>query len=315
MTFRVFVTGASGFVGQHLVRALSSEGHSVRALVHHSPVQAEETVRGSLEQPLADWLAGCDAVVHAGALLDPIHDEARAERVNHRGTVELAKVASKAGVKVFVFVSSQAALGFHPGAGLVAPDAPARPTTAYGRSKLEAERALRDLGALRTVVLRPPTVYGPGERRNFLALTRAIASGVFLLPGRGDNRLSFCAVENLCAAICWALRADSAQGILHVADEPVRPFRETCNLIAEAVGRRLLPIPFPLPLARSVALALELALKNPPLSRARLTTLTADCALDTSATQSAGFSPRVTMEQGVRRTVSWYREAGLLRTP
>lgn len=320
---RVLVTGAAGFVGRHVAGALLGRGYLVRALVHHARdvpagvelVEGDLADAGSLERAVR----GVAGVVHSAALLDPISDEAAADRVNHRATLALAQASARAGARAFVHLSTQAAIGFHPGAGLLGPDARCEPTTIYGRSKLAAERALvgADLGALRVVLLRPPTVYGPGERRNFLALCRAVDSGAFPVPGPGDNRMSFCAVENLAEACVWALETKPARGILHVADEPVLTFRQVVETLAWALGRPLWPLPFPLPLARAVARVAEAAFarsgREAPLSRARLRTLTADSALDTSLTRALGFRPPVRFPDGVSRTVAWYRDAGLLR--
>src|SRR5688572_8320656 len=129
---RVFLTGASGFVGAHVHRALERRGLVVRALVHRNDavLAPAELVRGTLERPheLEPALADCDAVVHAGALLDPIDDPAAAERVNHAASVELARAAAKAGAKSFVFISSMAAIGYHADAGLLSPAAVCHPT-------------------------------------------------------------------------------------------------------------------------------------------------------------------------------------------
>lgn len=320
---RVLVTGGTGFIGRHVVSRLSSRGHAVRVLVRGVTELARgvEAFHGDLERPaeLAPGLEGVDHVVHAAALLDPIHDADAAGRVNRIATEQLFDAAARAGCRSFVFLSSQAAVGFHPGGGLVAPDAECRPTTIYGRSKRDAERALlaRSATGPRLVVLRPPTVYGPGERRNFLALTRAVDSGFFVVPGSGANRMSMCWVGNLADACLWALDADAARGIVHVADEPVLSFREIVETLGWALGRPPLPVPFPQPLAWAVAFGAELAFgalhRDPPLGRARLQTLTADCALDTRATRRLGFVPGTRFTEGVARTVAWYRDEGLVR--
>jgi len=314
-----FVTGASGFVGAHLARHLVAEGWDVRALRHRSaPPEGVVEVAGDLGDiaAFAEALGGADAVFHCGALLAPVDDEREAERINHRATVILAEAARDARVGSFVFVSSIAAVGFRERAGLLGPDARCTPTTAYGRSKRAAERDLLRLpaGGMRVVVVRPPTVYGPGDRRNFLALARAVDTGLFPIPGRGDNRMSFCHVDNLVRALAEAPDARDLEGIVHVADPAPVTLRETVRTLADALGRRPLPLPFPMPVARAAATACELLLRGrAPLDRDRLRTITADCALDTSHLSERGFVPPVPFARGVADTVGWYRRQGLLR--
>jgi nucleoside-diphosphate-sugar epimerase len=322
---RVFVTGASGFVGNAIVPELVARGYALRGLRHRGelPTGVSETVGGSLARvsDLESALENVDAVVHSAALLDPIDDQRQAETINHRATVELAAIAARAGARCFVFLSSLAAVGYRDGAGLVKADAPCRPTTIYGKSKLDAERALSALdgGRMRRVILRPPTVYGPGERRNFLALVRAIDTGYFVIPGDGKNRMSFCSAKNLAHAVGHCLDHDGATGIVNVADEPVATFRESVETIAAALDRKLLPLPFPLPVARAVATGLELgfrfAKRAPPLNRARLRTLTADCALDTSENARIDLIPITRFADAVRETIIEYRNADLVGRP
>ena len=316
----ILVTGASGLLGGRLARALLDGGARVRALVHESPVDLEcERAEGDLRdrEALSRAVDGVRAVVHCAALLDPVESEAAADAINHLATLALAEEAARAGVEVFVFVSSQAAIGWREDAGLVKEDAPCFPSTAYGRSKRAAERALAeaDLGSMRVVILRPPTVYGPGERRNFLALARAASTGVFPIPGRGDNRMSFCHLENAVEAMRFAIDEPRATGVIHVADERPVTLREAVTTIARAAGRRQLPLPFPMPVARAVARALELAFAPtpfaPPLSPARLRTLTSDCALDTSLLRSLGFRWPVAFDEGVAETLESYRREGV----
>lgn len=312
----ILVTGGGGWIGGRVVVALRDAGHEVRALVHRADVEgASERARGDLRDPASLRLAarGARAVVHCAAALDPVESEAEADAINHRGTVALADAAEAAGCETFVFVSSQAAIGWASDAGLVREDAPCAPSTAYGRSKRAAEEALlARRGATRIVLLRPPTVYGPGERRNFLALARPASTGLFPVPGRGDNRMSFCHLDNLVDAIRFALEREAPRGVLHVADAHPVTLRETVDAIARAAGRVPIPLPFPMPVARVTARAFEAALRRPPLSRARLHTLTSDCALDVSALRRLGFRWPVGFEEGVRETVASFRAEGVL---
>lgn len=322
------VTGASGFVGSRVCHALADRREPVRAQVRsgRAPQRAGvEVVRADLTRSdaLPALVRGAGVIVHCAAALDPIEDEALGMRINRDATLALARAAAAGGCRAFVFVSSQAAIGWQQGGGLLGPDAACAPTTIYGRSKRAAELALLDprpdarLGAMRVAVVRPPTVYGPGERRNFLALARAVASGLFVVPGRGDNRMSFCHLDNLAEALVAIGLEPRAQGVLHVADASPVSLRRLARTLAAAIGARVLPLPFPMPIAKTVARALELAFaplgRTPPLSRARLQTLTRDAALDTRATVELGIAPQVGFEEGVAETVADYKAHGLLR--
>ncbi|MBX3130107.1 MAG: NAD-dependent epimerase/dehydratase family protein [Polyangiaceae bacterium] len=321
MTTRVLVTGAAGFIGEHLLARLTAAGFEVHAFAHRTRPRTEvaRVLQGDVrdEAALRAALQGVEAVVHAAALLDPITDQRAASEVNFRASEELARLASEAKVGTFLFLSSIAALGFRSKAGLVRTDATCAPTTLYGKSKRDAEAALLAASwAMRTIVVRPPTVYGPGERRNFLALVRAVDSGRMFIPGAGSNRMSTCHVDNLTHCIERLLIDRRAKGIVHVADEPTATFRELVTAISSALGRARPPVTLPLPLAAVVAEATPVLARlvgvEPPLSPARLRTLTADFALDTRRTRELGISAPVTLQQGLRQTIAWYRSAGLL---
>lgn len=195
---------------------------------------------------------------------------------------------------------------------------PCAPTTDYGRSKRDAELGLLDANfeTMRLVIIRPPTVYGPEERRNFLALTRAVARRRVFIPGSGRNRMSFCHVENLSQTAIALGMHDAARGLVHVADTPAVTFREAIETIRHALGQRGAVPRLPLVVAQGLAWGMATAWgptgRTPPLSPRRLRTLTADCALDTKKCLALGIRPRVDFSSGVAQTVAAYRQAGLL---
>lgn len=323
---RIFVTGATGFIGRHLVPELLEAGHEVVALVRRSGALPSSPgvveVRGDLAdvEGFADALAGVDAVIHNAALVDPIEDERAADTINHRASLALARVARRHGTRAFVFVSSIAAIGFRPDAGLVDADVLCRPPTPYGRSKRSAELSLLALDApdFRVAVARPPTVYGRGDTRgNFLAMARAVRTGLFFIPGDGRNRMSFCHVENLVRALRLLAEHPEARGIFHVADERPVTLREMAEHVAESIGSRLLPLPFPRWLAGTVATAAELVAPRlgmaPPLTRVRLATVVSDFAFDCTPLLRLGYEHPRQWREATRDTLGWYQEAGLLK--
>lgn len=211
MSGRVLVTGASGFVGRHLVRALVAEGYQVRAASRGTapPMPGVEPVAiGDLGAAI-DWRLLLDGVVHVvhGAGLahaDGDIPEARYLEVNTQATLDFARAAQAAGVERFVFLSSIRAqsgpVGEHT---LSEADAPA-PTDAYGRSKLAAEQGLARLD-LDWIALRPVLVYGAGVKANMAALLRLARLPLPLPLGGLTAQRSLLAIENLCGAVAFAL--------------------------------------------------------------------------------------------------------------
>lgn len=208
---RVLVTGASGFVGPHVVAALIRAGYRPRLAQRRPqpvPAGAEAVVTGDLSAP-GDWhaaLEGIDHVVHMAGLAHagPGLDEALYRRINTEATLELARAAGKAGVRRFVYLSSIKALTDAFDGPPLREDMQPAPGDAYGRSKLQAELGLSALD-LDWVALRPVLIYGPGVKANMAALLRLARSPVPLPFGGLKAPRSLLAVENLAGAILFAL--------------------------------------------------------------------------------------------------------------
>lgn len=251
---RVVVTGATGFLGAHLVEELTRAGHVVVGLARATSRteaierQGVEVVRASLLDPeaLGPALEGADAVVHAagGGIVKRLADVYRG---NTESTRVLARVAAEAGVRTFVLVSSLAAHG----PGLRAREEEvAAPRSHYGKSKRAAElAALREGEAhgMQVLALRPPALYGPGEHR-MVDLFRAAQRGVVPMV-HPEGTLSMLSGRDCARAIAAALRSPSApSGAYFVSErEPYRR-RAMAEAIGAAVGRpnvRVLAVPVP----------------------------------------------------------------------
>lgn len=259
----VLVTGAAGFVGTALCRTLRAAGTSVRATVRKGAGPGETNV-GDLNGS-TDWraaLAGCDVVYHLAArvhvMADVDQDPLRAYReVNVDGTLNLARQAVAAGVRRFVFVSSVKVNGeATTGQPFTASDVP-MPCDPYGQSKMEAEQALQQLArdsGLEVVIVRPPLVYGPGVKANFLSLIKLVEKGIPLPFGSIDNARSMVAVDNLVdlLIVCGThLRAPGH--IFMVSDGADMGIRELVTKIAKAMHKRLLLVPVPVGLMTGAA--------------------------------------------------------------
>jgi len=290
---RVLVTGTGGFVGRALVPALERASWAVR------PVGRRDV--GDIG-PATEWrplLEGVDAVVHLAARVHVMRDDAADpaaafDRVNHLATARLAAQAAKAGVRRFVYLSSVKVHGDASDHPLSASDSP-RPNDPYGRSKLAAEQALAaHAGRMAIVVLRPPLVYGPGVKGNFLGLMRALDRGWRLPFAAVDNRRSVIGVGNLADAIRASL--DTAPGTYLPRDGEDVSTAALIRRMAAALGRPARLFPVPIAVLRGLA---AVAGRSAAIDRL-CGTLTVDGAVP-------GWRPPVAMADGLAATAAWYR--------
>ncbi len=313
---RVLVTGATGFVGRALVPRLRAGGHVVRAAVRResSECDADERVVVGDLGPDADWRAavdGVDAVVHLAARVHVMHDDAddplaAFRRVNVEGTLALARAAAAAGVRRFVFVSSIKVNGegTPPGVRYTERDAPA-PCDPYGRSKAEAEAALRALSdrtGMELAVVRPPLVYGPGVKANFLRLMSWVERGVPLPFGAVDNRRSLVYVGNLADALATCVEHPAAAGgVFLVSDGEDLSTGELVRRMARALGRDARMLPVPAGLLGGLA---RLAGRGAEADR-----LLGSLRVDASALHDRlGWTPPFTVDAALAETARWFAE-------
>ena len=294
------LTGATGFIGQYLLRELPKRGYSLRVLLRRPtsvPTWTASAMIGDLARPqnMSAALAGVDAVIHSAGLAAAMsgvpEDDYRV--VNTEATIGLARAARRAGAKRFVFLSSiRAQCG--PTADTVLTEAlEPRPTDAYGKSKLAAERGLAQLD-IDWVSLRATLVYGPGVKGNMAQLMR-LARTSFPLPlGSLRTRRSLLAVENLLAAIEAVL---TAPGTLRrpfiVADPQALTVAEMIAAMRHGLGRRSNVFPLP---ATLLELLLRAAGREYIYQR-----LSGSLVVDPSALMSIGWAPPLTTEAALAR--------------
>jgi UDP-N-acetyl-alpha-D-quinovosamine dehydrogenase len=310
----ILVTGAAGFIGAALVESLLRQGRAVRAAVrapaarHAGQPRVREVIVPDLAS-CADWrplLEGVTTIVHlAGAAhRPPGADAALFESANALATERLASAAARAGVKRFVFVSSAKVNGDRSPGRPFSEDDPADPADGYARSKLEAERRLHAAaasGTLEPVVLRPPLVYGPGVKANFLALMRLVDSGLPLPVAGIRNRRSLVYVGNLVSAIGVCLAHPLAAGrTFFVADAEAVSTPGLAAALARALERPVRQFAVPAPLLHAAA-----ALAG---RRAALERLSGSLELDTTRIRSLlGWRPPHAFAEGVADTCRWFR--------
>lgn len=258
----VLVTGAAGFIGKALCRSLLAQQFIVRATMRR--VEDAVLLPGcqtalieNVDEDI-DWhstLAGMDSVVHLAARVHMVRDSAadsltEFRKVNVRGTLNLARQAAAEGVRRFLFISSIKVNGEYTvlGRPFTADDPPA-PVDPYGVSKREAEDDLRQLAVesgMEVVIIRPPLVYGPGVKANFLSMMRWLNRGIPLPLGAMYNQRSLVALDNLVNLIVTCIEHPAAANqIFLVSDGEDLSTTELLKRMGRMLGRpaRLLPIP------------------------------------------------------------------------
>ncbi len=323
----VLVTGATGFLGSRLVDQLIERGMRVRALVRATsnteslqaravPIATASLHRG---EGLADALADIDAVVHcAGGGLAPSTAALYADNVTTTRTLMSAIVRHRPDLKRLVLVSSISAHGPSPN-GLPRPvSAPRKPTSEYGRCKARAEEVvLEEADKIPVTILRPPAIYGPGDRR-MLPLFRAAKRGWVPLPS-ASRSTSLIHVDDCARALCGMVHVQHPSGrCYHVEDGTPRPMDEFIKMVGGAVGNtpRILRVPgWVLRIVGTVSGVIA-------RMRSGAIMLTPDKVNDliqphwvcdaAELRKDFGWSPHVSLNDGLLETAHWYRQEGWL---
>jgi len=307
----ILITGANGFVGRTLCAELVRRGYSVRGALRRAEGRSafvdgvDPAVVGRINA-LTDWraaLEGCVAVVHLAARVHVMREDERDPQaeyrdVNTEGTLNLARQAAQAGAKRFVFVSTIKVNGEGRDAAYRETDAPA-PEDAYAISKWEAEQGLWRIAqetGLEVVILRPPLVYGPGMKANFLRLMHTVAHGWPLPLGAIRNRRSFLYLGNFVDAIRVCIEHPAAAGQTFLLDDgQAVSTPDLIRSVAHALGRpaRLLPVP-----VKVLEFAAALSGKRAAVAR-----LAGSLWIDSSLIRSLlGWTPPYSMEAGLAAT-------------
>ncbi len=320
----VAVTGATGFVGGHLVDRLLERGDHVTALVR-SPARATSLVERGVRlvegdlaatAAIAETVRGQDVVYHVAGLLGA-PSETALMAVNRDGTLHVAQAcAASSPPPRLVLVSSMAAGGpAQPGRPKVT-SGEDHPVTMYGRSKLAAERVLSSISVPWTVI-RPPVVYGPGDREGFLPLFKAVSWGIAPTFGDGSMEISLIHVDDLARAIIAAgTAADVVGKVFYVNHPEITTGADLLRTIARYMKRSVLPLPIPEWAAR-VALTVTGAwadvfdqssiLYPDKVHEFYQPAWTADPSPFMRAT---GWQPQWDLASGIADAGAWYREKG-----
>jgi nucleoside-diphosphate-sugar epimerase len=320
------VTGASGFTGGHLARALASAGCRVRVLVRdrnrlNLPGVPLDVVAGDLRDPaaVARAVSGVEVVYHVAAIYRQASLPADVYRaVNAVAVGEVIEQAARAGARRVVHCSTVGVHGDieHPPAD---EDAPLRPGDVYQRTKVEGEelaRAAASRFGIEVTIVRPSGIYGPGDRR----LLKLFRNTVRRFPtlGRGEIYYHLTYIDDLVAGFRLCGEHPAAANRTYIlAGGEVTSLNEVTATIAAVAGvrpqRLHLPVwPFWLAGAACEAICAPLGIE-PPIYRRRVDFFTKSRAFDiTRARQEIGFAPAVGLREGITRTLHWYREQGWL---
>jgi UDP-glucose 4-epimerase len=310
---RILITGANGFVGSALCRTLAQSGHVLRAGLRGECSMpegvAEKAIVGDISTAL-DWrpsLRGVGAVVHAAARAHVLQDSADSEKLyletNTHATRQLAEAAAQAGVRRFIYLSSIKVNGEETfGSGYESSDVP-NPQDAYGRSKLLGEESVLEVSArtgMQVAIVRPPLVYGPGVRANFLRLMRWVEAGWPLPLGSVNNRRSLVSIWNLCDLLARLLNDPLPSGRAWlVSDSEDLSTPDLISRIGVAMGRNVRLVPVPTRLLQGAATLTG--------RKAEFARLCGSLTVDISQTRNElGWSPPVTVNESLSRTVRWY---------
>ena len=330
---RVLVTGATGFTGGHLARALAARGDEVRVLVRGSPTDGHgrsrtadlqaggiDVVRGDVKDcaALARATRAVDVVYHIAAIYRQAslrEEEYRA--VNATAVRSVVEAAAAGGARRVVHCSTVGVHGDveHPPAD---EDAPLKPGDIYQVTKLEGEQMAREASAetgVEVVIARPTGIYGPGDRR-LLKLFRGVARRRFVILGGGEIYYHLTYIDDLVEGFRLCGTVPAAAGRTYIlAGGEVTTLNELAGLIAEEAHvpppRLHLPVwPFWTAGALCEALCAPLGIE-PPLYRRRVDFFTKSRAFDISrARAELGYAPAVGLRDGIARTLTWYRTQG-----
>jgi nucleoside-diphosphate-sugar epimerase len=312
-----FLTGATGFMGRHLIKQLHDEGHDLYCLVRKKHPLTEKYQRinwiyGDLNNPgrYTRELKKADYVIHmAGIITTRSRDEYY--RVNVEGTRKLLNACQENSrdLKRFLYMSSIAAVGAKSENSLLTEDDPPEPETEYGKSKLLAEtETLKCVSEFPVVILRPTFIYGPGDTRG-LKFLKLLSEQNELISFSIIETASLCYISDLVSACLLALTKPVSSGqIFHISDPKVYTWKQVNTILKQIVGELY-------PLTSDDNFIFKRMFNDSRDShRKKLTDRPLrkywGCSID-KACKLLGFEPKYTLLNGARETIRWYHDRSL----
>ena len=329
---KVLVTGASGFIGSHLVPALIENGYTPVAMVRRSSDTTKldalgvETRTGDLGDPesLREVVDGVDVVVHLAAYYKFYGEKEQYRKINVVGTLALAEAAKKAGVNHFIYCSSTEAIGPIKGGG--DETSTPNPQYEYGVSKITAEHGLYEMQGESpwVTVIRPSGVYGPGniDDVSYWFVMSQAGGGVLskFIVGSGMKRIQFVHVEDVVQGFMLALeKPDASKGETFIISEnKAYTYKEVYGIIAELLNKQPPQLHIPPWLAKLSIAPVEYINKLTGHDDFMWHTATVDSVLSDrcysidKAIKLLGYEPKYDLKTGLAETIEWYRLNGYL---
>ena len=327
---KLFITGASGFIGGFIVEEALNRGYEVHAAIrkssnlqylrdkrinfHEVSFDKEEALRHLLSTEQFDY------IIH-NAGITKASNEQLYHKINAGYTRKFLKIIHEENVmpRKFLFMSSMASYGpadFQPN-GIVDRDSTPHPVTQYGRSKLQAEQFVDSFSSLPYIILRPTAVFGPREK-DFLALYKSLNRGIEIYIGGKDQKLTFIYVKDLVELIFISLASDVSRKSYFVCDGNIYPAQKYNSLLRKALDKNSIKFVVPLALVKIIAWINEMGSKisgKPSiLSRDKINELKAsNWACDTSPQElELGYKPKYSLEEAINETINWNKVNGKL---
>jgi len=325
-TKRVFVTGATGFIGSHLVEELARRGHVVTCLVRNPKKMAGfshlglKPVIGDLEKTdkLKEHIKGQDVVFHLAAIRGELKIPWETYyKVNVEAVQRLVEISADVGVSKFLYISSVGVLGTSPLRVPADEETPYNPDSRYHKSKMLAEQAVLKLSkSLNTIVIRPTITYGPYDTGFLYRVARMVKGGFFPMVGVGNNKTHVLFVRGLVEALVKALEVECGTGQIYIlGDKNPLEFRNLVQLVASSIHKkvRIIRVPFEpfmefskmydtfiMPIVKGLSMEISFKLLSLPWHYNI-----------EKAVEEIGYRPYKT-EEMVGNTLDWYVQQGWL---
>ncbi len=326
---KVLITGATGLLGGHLIKELQERGEQIRALVlpvenaDKLTAQGVEVVRGDITDAstLAPAVKDVDLIFHLAGMMGVWRPLSDYRLVNVTGSENLYKAARAAGVRRFVHTSSHTVYGLGHGRFLTEDD-PLRPDPdPYSLTKAEGDRAIRRLmpdSNVETVILRPGTFFGPGDRLHFGRMAQKMTNGKGVIVGRGNNALPFCYVTDVVQGFLLAAYHKNAPGnVYNITNDRPLTQQEMFNAIADAVGGKhpTLHLPYlPIFYGSIVAerIVAPLTHTKPVVTQLGAMMFGSDNKHSVGkARRELGYEPQVPLREGIKLAAEWFNAGGM----